>query len=78
MGATAARSLTGRPVAINKLRGTPITLADGSQLVVTIHPSYLLRIREEADKRAEYARFVTDLKHAVALLATPGRRALRG
>ena len=75
LGATAARSLTGRPLPINKLRGTPITLADGSQLVVTIHPSYLLRIREEADKRAEYGRFVTDLKHAVALLATPARQA---
>ena len=78
LGATAARSLTGRPLPINKLRGTPITLADGSQLVVTIHPSYLLRIREEVDKRAEYGRFVIDLKHAVALLGVPRRQAAGG
>jgi DNA polymerase len=78
LGATAVRSLTGRTVAIKELRGTAITLADGAQLVATIHPSYLLRIREEADKRAEYGRFVADLKQAVALLATPRLRAARG
>jgi uracil-DNA glycosylase family protein len=69
LGATAARALIGRPVAITKVRGEPIALADRSRLVVTIHPSYLLRIREEADKRAEYARFIKDLKVAGSLVA---------
>jgi DNA polymerase len=69
LGATAARALIGRPVAITKVRGEPIELADRSRLVVTIHPSYLLRIREEADKRAEYARFIKDLKVAGSLVA---------
>jgi uracil-DNA glycosylase len=69
LGATAARSLLGRAVAISKLRGEPIELADHSRLVVTIHPSYLLRIREEADKRREYGLFVNDLKLVAALLA---------
>jgi uracil-DNA glycosylase len=64
LGATAARSLMGRVVTITSVRGQALTLGDGTPLVVTIHPSALLRIREEADKRAAYAAFVRDLKFA--------------
>ena len=64
LGATAARSLMGRQVAIGKVRGEVFALADGTQLLVTIHPSALLRIREEADKREAYSAFVKDLKVA--------------
>jgi DNA polymerase len=64
LGATAARSLMGRQVAIGKVRGAVFALADGTQLLVTIHPSALLRIQEETDKRAAYAEFVKDLKAA--------------
>jgi DNA polymerase len=77
LGATAARSLLGRPAAIGQVRGTPIALSDNSQLLVTIHPSYLLRIREEADKRAEYQRFVAELRVAAALVSGPRRAAAR-
>jgi uracil-DNA glycosylase len=69
LGATAARSLLGRVVTIAALRGKPQTLADGTPLLVTIHPSYLLRLREEADKRREYDRFVADLLLARQRLA---------
>jgi uracil-DNA glycosylase len=68
MGATAARSLTGRAVTITKLRGAPIDLQDGSRLVVTIHPSSLLRIVDEADKREKYRAFVKDLRAAAKLV----------
>lgn len=44
MGASAARSLLGKTVSISKARGTPIPLEDGSELWVTSHPSYLLRL----------------------------------
>jgi DNA polymerase len=64
LGATAARSLLGRVVTITKVRGEPIDLHDGSRLVVTIHPSALLRIEDEADKRMQYRDFVKDLKAA--------------
>jgi uracil-DNA glycosylase family protein len=67
LGATAARSLLGRVVTIGKVRGEPFDLAEGTRIVVTIHPSALLRIREEADKRAAYAAFVKDLKVAARL-----------
>jgi DNA polymerase len=68
LGATAARSLLGRVVTITKLRAETLQLADGTRLVVTVHPSALLRKQDEADKRAAYAAFVKDLK-VVARLA---------
>jgi uracil-DNA glycosylase len=64
LGATAARSLMERAVTITSARGQALALGDGTPLVVTIHPSALLRIREEADKHAAYADFVKDLKFA--------------
>jgi DNA polymerase len=66
LGATAARSLTGKTVTIAKMRRTPAELADGTKLVVTIHPSALLRIEDEDDKHAAYRDFVADLKAARA------------
>jgi len=68
LGATAARSLLGRVVTIGRLRAETLHLADGTRLVVTIHPSALLRTQDEADRRAAYAAFVKDLK-VVARLA---------
>lgn len=62
LGATAVRSISGRPTSINKIRGRVLTLQDGGRMLATIHPSYILRIEDEADKRAEYRKFVTDLK----------------
>jgi uracil-DNA glycosylase len=70
LGATAARSLFGRVVTIAKMRGTPHRLADGTAALVTIHPSWLLRIEDEADKAREYRNFVADLTQAAKLLAT--------
>jgi DNA polymerase len=69
LGATAVRSVSGRPLAINKIRGRIIDLADGGRMVATIHPSYILRIDDEADKRAQYRRFVADLKVCAKALA---------
>jgi DNA polymerase len=68
LGVTAARSLMRRTVTIGRLRGAPIDLADGARLVVTIHPSALLRTENEADRRARYQEFVRDLKVAARLV----------
>ena len=64
LGATAARSLTGKTVTIAKMRKTPVEMADGTKLVVTVHPSALLRIEDEDDRHAAYQEFVADLKVA--------------
>ena len=68
LGVTAARSLIGKSVTISGARKAPMSLADGTVLVVTVHPSSLLRIQDEEDKRSAYEGFVADLKAARAIL----------
>lgn len=60
LGATAARALFGKVVTISGLRGRGHHLPGGGEAWVTVHPSFLLRVRD--DKEAEYARFVADLR----------------
>jgi DNA polymerase len=69
LGATAARSLFGKVVTIGKMRGQAHRLRDGTAAFVTIHPSFLLRIEDEADKAREYRHFVADLRQAAKVLA---------
>jgi uracil-DNA glycosylase family protein len=68
LGATAARSLFGRPMAIGKSRGHELSLDNGARAFITLHPSALLRIEERADKEREYRAFVADLRRAAASL----------
>jgi DNA polymerase len=53
LGSSAARGLLGRTVSISQVRGQPHALEDGSELWVTVHPSYLLRLRGEARDEQE-------------------------
>ena len=64
MGATAAQSVFGKITPINKNRGRLIDLDDGTRALVTVHPSYLLRLPDADAKAREYQRFVDDLKIA--------------
>ena len=75
MGATAAQSVFGKITPINKSRGRPIDLDDGTKAVVTVHPSYLLRLPDADAKAREYRRFVEDLKMVAALLRKSARAA---
>jgi uracil-DNA glycosylase family protein len=68
MGATAAQCVLGRITPINKNRGRPIVLDHGIKALVTVHPSYLLRLPDADAKAREYERFVSDLKIAAALV----------
>src|SRR5262249_7372165 len=68
MGATAARSLLHRSVTIGKARGQELVLEDGALAFVTIHPSALLRIKDDDDKKAAYRDFVRDLRQVAASL----------
>jgi DNA polymerase len=68
LGATAARSLFGKVVTISRMRGDAHRLADGTAAFVTIHPSYLLRIDDEADKARAYRDFVADLRRAAKVM----------
>ena len=62
LGATAAQSLMGRTVVIGRERGRLQPYAADRLLLVTIHPSYLLRLPDERSRTTEYHRFVTELQ----------------
>lgn len=64
MGATAAQCVLGKTTPINKNRGHLIDLDGGMAALVTVHPSYLLRLPDEAARAHEYQRFVDDLRIA--------------
>lgn len=60
LGASAARGVLGKTVSVQRERGQGRALADGSELWITVHPSYLLRLRDEGREK-EKARFAADL-----------------
>ncbi len=61
LGATAARSLTGKNIAITANRGRIFESIEGIPVLVTIHPSYLLRLPDAETARLEREKFVADL-----------------
>lgn len=68
MGTTAARALAGRPIRIQEARGEILRTPAGRRMLVTIHPSALLRVRDSQDRAAGLDRFATDLREAGALV----------
>jgi uracil-DNA glycosylase len=72
LGVTAARGLTGRTLTIGKVRGKATDMKDGAKLIVTVHPSSLLRIEDEGERHKAYRNFVADLKVAAAAQAGGG------
>lgn len=68
LGATAALGVLGHKIAVTRDRGRPIRLEDGTPVLPTVHPSYLLRLPDEATRTAERIRFIDDLRAARAML----------
>ena len=68
LGATAAKSLTGQMVTIGQVRGEVTKLEDGNRLVITVHPSSLLRVKDARDRALQYEKFVDDLKVCASFL----------
>lgn len=75
MGATAVQCVFGKVMPVSRNRGRGVTLDDGTVALVTVHPSYLLRLPDEAAKTREYARFVDDLRLAAKLLKSSAQAA---
>jgi len=67
LGATAAQALMGRAFRVTADRGKFFDTPWGS-LTATVHPSSLLRIKEEDERRSEYQRFVQDLESVAGKL----------
>lgn len=67
-GATAAHPVFGKTMPVARNRGHVFDLDAGAKALVTVHPSYLLRV-EDDDKEQEFSQFVADL-----MLAAPFAR----
>lgn len=65
MGATAARSVLRKPVLIRETRGRSLEVPEGPIVRVTVHPSALLRQRQNREQ--EFERFADDLSQAAKL-----------
>jgi DNA polymerase len=62
LGATAVRALMGRATPVLANRAQTLTSVFDIPTFITIHPSALLRIPEEADRREAFQEFVQDLR----------------
>jgi DNA polymerase len=70
LGATAARAVLGRPTTIGRVRGQVLDGPGDRPVVVTVHPSAVLRAPDE-DRLAMRAGLVADLRLAWSV-AAPG------
>jgi DNA polymerase len=68
LGSTAARSLMGRAVPVMAERGHWLVREDGRKVLITLHPSALLRVPPE-DREQAFGDFVRDLRQARKLFA---------
>jgi uracil-DNA glycosylase len=64
LGGSAGQALYGRAVKVLSERGKITDDPRGFRLLLTIHPSMILRVPDERDKRKAFAEFVRDLKKA--------------
>jgi DNA polymerase len=66
LGATAAKAVFGPAIKVTVARGRLMASKYCERTLVTVHPSSLLRAPSEEERRAGLARFVADLRVAVA------------
>jgi len=64
LGATAGQAIYGRAVKVMSERGKISEDPRGFRLMLTVHPSMILRVPDETDKKKAFAEFVRDLKKA--------------
>jgi probable DNA metabolism protein len=69
LGATAASSLLGPGVKVMRDRGEVQAPQLAKKVILTVHPSFLLRVGDETEKAREYERFVADLRLALQGIA---------
>jgi len=68
LGATAAQSLLGRQFRVTRQRGEWVGSDLAERVTTTIHPSAILRQRDDESRRAEMEAFVNDLKLVASVL----------
>ena len=73
LGATAVLALMGKSVPITRARG-PAQFAGGLNGYVTVHPSFLLRLQDDASKKEGFKAFVEDLRRVRRLAQNDNRK----
>ncbi|HEX2053605.1 MAG TPA: UdgX family uracil-DNA binding protein [Actinomycetota bacterium] len=68
LGATAAQALLGRNFKVTQHRGEPVQSDLAPTVMATVHPSSILRARDEETRHLEMKGFVRDLEAAAAYL----------
>jgi len=72
LGATAAQSLLGRQFRVTKQRGEWLDSDLAEHVTATIHPSAILRQRDDESRHEEMTKFVEDLKLVASALKAGG------
>jgi uracil-DNA glycosylase len=62
LGATAARAVISKDFKVSTMRGQFVESPLAPYVLATLHPSALLRLKDEAEKEAAFERLVGDLK----------------
>ena len=65
MGATAAQAVLGRDFRVTEHRGELVETDLPSRVTATVHPSSILRVADEDERKASFEAFVHDLAAAV-------------
>jgi DNA polymerase len=68
LGATASQALLGPQFRVTAHRGQWLSSPLAANVIATVHPSSILRERDEARRHEEFTRFVGDLKVVAARL----------
>jgi uracil-DNA glycosylase len=68
LGATAVQSLLGGSTTLSSVRGRVTQLEDGTRMLATVHPSFLLRMPDREQAAVERERFVADLRQIRELM----------
>ena len=71
LGATAAKAVIGKTFKVSTQRGRFVESAAAPYVFATLHPSALLRLKDDAEREAAFAAFVKDLKLIRRALGRP-------
>jgi DNA polymerase len=71
LGATAAQALLGPSFRLTAQRGELVASPHAPRVVATVHPSSILRARDDDSRRVAMAAFVDDLRTVADLMRTP-------
>lgn len=74
LGAVAATGLLGRGFKLIEERGQWFARPEGTQVMATFHPAYLLRLPDAAAREQGFSELVSDLRQVAGALAKPSAK----